>query len=238
MGFLVTKFYPRRVVKAACSVKEKSKILKKSYKKYFHRKYASYTGKYLMFLDIETDGILGDMGTSDFIPNIKQLACILYKTKDFFENPSVDKFTCYECKNLNSHSGYIINFLKLYTYYDNPCLIAHNGCGFDFKIIIAHIKRYIPKDLLYLKEICNTLRFFDTYVAIQVLLRRQNPQKWSKQSLKNTSLFMKYCINYTQHSYLVDLTHQALPDCKMTLLWVHALRHHLNWKQYNGYMDI
>ena len=238
MGFLVTKYYPRRVIKAACTLKEKNKISKKSYKRYFHRKCGSYTGQYLMFLDIETDGILGELPTSnavcEYVPNMKQFACVLYKTKDFFENPTLTFPTFYEYKNLNTHSGYIINFLKLYTYYDNPCLIAHNGCAFDFKIIIAHIKRYV----MCSKEICKSFRFFDTYIAIQVLLHRQSAKKWPKQSLKNTSLFMRHSSNYANHSYLVHFAHQALPDCTMTLLWVHALRHNLNWKQYNGYMDI
>ena len=235
MGFLVKKYHPRQVIKEACTIKERNQIIKKTYKTYYHRQNGSYTGDYLLFLDIETDGILGELGTEDYIPNIKQLACIVFKTKDFFKLKSIVDFPLsYEYKNLNSHKDYIIRFIELYKTYEYPCLIAHNGCAFDFKIIISHINRYVPKNSLTLKK----FRAFDTYVAIRQSLTKQNKNKCPRQSLKNVSLFMRHSINYEQHSYLANFAHQALPDCKMMSLWVHALRYHLNWNRYTGYCDI
>ena len=236
MGFLVNKYHPRKVVKEACTLEDKRKVTQKSYKKYYHKKNDCYKGEYLMFLDIETDGILGELGTEEYIPNIKQLACILFKTKDYFISNSISEFPlCYEFKNLKSHSGYIINFIQIYTNYGYPYIIAHNGCGFDFKIILSHISRYMPKNMLKL----NYFRTFDTYVAIQQFMsKNKNKNKYTKPSLKNVSLFMKYCFNYEKYSYLANMAHQALPDCKMMSLWVHVLRHQLNWNRYNGYYDI
>ena len=126
--------------------------------------------------------------------------------------------------------------MQIYTYYGYPCIIAHNGCAFDFKILISHINRYIPKSALEL----NHFRTFDTYIAIQqMMLKKRKHKNDGRISLKNVSLFMKYCPNnYEKYSYLAALAHQALPDCKMTCLWVHVLRHQFNWAQYNGYHDI
>ena len=237
MGFLVDKNCPGKVVKEACTLDEKSKVTRKAYKKKYHKKCESYKGEYLMFIDIETDGILGELGEYDYIPNIKQLACIMFKTKDYFEKDYISDFSLwYEYKDLHIHSEYIVNFMQIYTYYGYPCIIAHNGCAFDFKILISHINRYIPKSALEL----NYFRTFDTYIAIQqMMLKKRKHKNDGRISLKNVSLFMKYCPNnYEKYSYLAALAHQALPDCKMTCLWVHVLRHQFNWAQYNGYLDI
>lgn len=239
MGFLVNKTCPNKVVKEACTLDEKWKVKKKAYKKNYHKKRDSYKREYLMFIDIETDGILGELDGFDYIPNIKQLACIMFKTKDYFENDFISDFPpslLYEYKDLHIHSEYIVKFIQIYTNYGYPFIIAHNGCAFDFKILKSHINRYMPKNELKLSY----FRTFDTYIAIQqMLLKRRKQKNYVKISLKNVSLFMKYCHNkYEKYSYLANLAHQALPDCKMMCLWVHVLRNQLDWTRYNGYHDI
>ena len=117
MGFLVNKNCPSKVVKEACTLDEKSKVTRKAYKKKYHKKCESYKGEYLMFIDIETDGILGELGGYDYIPNIKQLACIMFKTKDYFENDSISDFPSsllYEYKDLHIHSEYIVNLSGIF----------------------------------------------------------------------------------------------------------------------------
>jgi len=170
-----------------------------------------YAKKYLMFLDIEPDDILGIINPNEyFIPHIRQLSLILLEYSEFKKSSqanilSTAKVYNFDC--IKNHKKLIDSFIEIYQTYEAPLLVAHNGHNFDFIILESYIQRYASKEH-------TTINFskFDTFIEIYKHKQRGN----TIPSMSNSDLF-KFYINSTD-PLLLD-THTAEADTKMLIRW-------------------
>ncbi len=168
--------------------------------------------EFLLF-DLEVDSIIGSINkTHTYIPNIREWAAIYVKLpfqqEQLFDNKNITLY-----KNKKSHAENIKLFCDLYKSLNCPTLIAHNGCKFDFLILIANIYRY-----LHDTSIVDNLQFFDSYKYIQSKIKYGYYK-----SLKNRDLFLEYIEHYKSKENLVYKEHNALEDCQMMGLWLFYL---------------
>lgn len=201
------------------------------YKNYKHLPQNSCI-EYLCFLDIESDNILGANKLNpkqEYIPAIVQLSMVLCKYEHFKDLNPIIKYMNDESiikimdfKDTTSNLEYIEEFLKIIIKYNYPLVISHNGCNFDFRILLSNIIRFqehYPTKYNYLDIFLN-LKFFDTLVAI----RLHNKETIN---LKNGTLFKYYAFfgQYKKVITFVENSHNSVYDTLMLLLWNHTIHH-------------
>lgn len=169
----------------------------------------------VIIFDLEPDDIISQIGNDTFIPAIREWSFIHIETMPFKDIASLVKFSYHNTEN---HYETIATFCKKYKELNYPTIIAHNGCMFDFLLLIAHIYRYMEDT-----DIIKKFTFYDTYLAIRAYKNR----KGLKIKCGNLDLFIRYIDKYTQYKQLMNFQHQSLADAMMTALWFNTVYKYL-----------
>lgn len=186
-----------------------AKPVKSRFTKYRMPKHAGVEFKHIMFVDLETTGLITHVAHNgivyDHVPSVYQIAMIVYNFDDFMTRDILpDTLEVCNISFAADPKSYSDTFQAFVKKYDNPLVVAHNGLSFDFKILLA-------------KNAIDDIRLFDSYVAVKDALK-------GLPSYKNSNLFLRFADHYSEWRHLVAKAHDALVDCRLTAFWLHHLR--------------
>ena len=164
----------------------------------------------VIFFDLEVDDIIRYQESTDtvYIPNIREWS-FLYSEN--YNSVKIAPECLYYHKTTTDYATTIHKFWECYAKVGAPTIIAHNGCNFDFLILIAHSYRYRVHPAAFLDNV----KWFDSYVMVKEKLNF--PIRKS-----NGALFERYLQFYPQHRNLLIKAHNATEDCLMLALWFSA----------------
>lgn len=163
-----------------------------------------------MIFDMEPDrATIGNMDNTNevFVPNIKEFSYIHIPGNLPSKVCSLEDFHYSTVYTKQSYCETIHQFWQIYEALNYPTLVAHNGNGFDFLILIASTYRYVANAANLVKK----MTFFDTYVMIKIAKIKNRA---------NLNMFLRYGQYYPQYHNLHFQQHQSLADCQMLLLWL------------------
>lgn len=168
--------------------------------------------KNVILFDMEVDGKIGTVNKKyTYIPNIREWS-VIKLTVPFTKEDVMAPSNLFEYKNVISNWDAIDAFCYLYEKLNYPHIIAHNGCKFDFLILIANIHRYIDD-----VSILTKMKFFDSFSYIKSYMK-SNPLRLD--SLKNRDIFLHFQNEYKKYAHIVRREHHATEDSQMMGLWL------------------
>ncbi len=165
----------------------------------------------------------------DYIPVITQVGAIVYNFNKFMTSENtiavMDSgvvFNKRRCTKRADTAQFIWNIINEH----KDCLVvAHNGFGFDYKIILSYLLKYGDFQAEKM-ELLKKVKFYDSLVAVKKITQMRH------NSHKNCDLFAQYAQNYTCKLNLLKEAHEAVADCYMTTAWCHSLRKYLKFNTY------
>lgn len=190
------------------------------------------SNKYYAFIDLETmcAAHTNECGVHESRIRIKEFGICIVQREHFHacKHPSELMYDCIELKQTTEATDYMDVMLQVIRKY-NPIFIAHNGFGFDYRILFQHANECA----LNLKEYSKKHRYADSLDMIKS--SPLNP----KINSKNGTLFQQFHVErYSTDVMLLSNQHEALPDAKMTMLWCFATKQHLDFNKHMSFTEL
>ena len=183
----------------------------------------------ILFLDTETTGLSGGVGTYPFLIGIAFFKNEKFVIRQFFLN---------ELNDENKLWDYLINYIQ-----DFKFVVTYNGLSFDFPLIRTRLRLHKIKDL-------PTLQHFDLLHIFRRLYPHKSLVKYSQQILetellsyiRNDDISGKFIpqIYFDYLKYKVDngiskiIKHNQLDIMGMSLLFLEAIKLYKNKFEVNG----